>query len=182
MYPYLQGVCNVPCLALKASVANERSGKLDFSHQPLATTAGRIFPLYRFINHLRLLKYVYRFVVAHSLKEQSADAQFSLLHKNFQLWNKMAVLYFIDIVAFNCALCNFIGHLTFWTRKGLVTRKFEIKPPGILHLGIWMAVCEITFCPENRVLISHSSHRVHINCQAMVQHSQFTSCCKHLHS
>ena len=33
-----------------------------------------------------------------------------------------AILHFDDVATFNCALCNFIAHLTFQMRKGLVTR------------------------------------------------------------
>ena len=52
------------------------------------------------------------FVVA-QYKELSTDAQFSLLHKDWQPRNKteVAILHFIDIATFNCELCKFIGHL-----------------------------------------------------------------------
>ena len=42
-----------------------------------------------------------------------------------------AILHFDDVATFNCALCNFIAHLTFEMRKELVTRN-PIKPSQTL--------------------------------------------------
>ena len=126
VYPHLRELAMLPIinLPLETSVANERCGKIYFSHQPWPRTAGWIFPSHKLVIHQSLFLSIYRFVVARLLKEHSSDAQVFLLHKTCQPQIKIEGAIF-HIANFNCEHCNLIGHLTFQMRKGLVT----MEPP-----------------------------------------------------